>query len=278
MNQLNIDKKIIIIASRNVQKNFRLQLFDETKLEKINGLWSINSCAGNKLLKEVNPMNVKDISKDKIVSSINGLIRAKYIFLGYLEFSNLIENLSKIGNQDKSNKTLDEQIIKKTLNNYFNNRLIIIDEVHNIRTSDENQNKRVAQELFKLVGMVDSLRLLLLSATPMYNSYKEIIWLINLMNLNDRRSQIKVKDVFNSQGNFIEKDDREVGKELLERKATGYVSYVVGENPYSFPYKIWPLQFSPKNSLINKSGENILPNVKSLYWKFVLDGGAVDKE
>ena len=50
----------------------------------------------------------------------------------------------------------------------YNNRLIIIDEVHNIRISDENQDKRVAQELFKLVSMVNNLRLLLLSATPMY--------------------------------------------------------------------------------------------------------------
>ena len=33
----------------------------------------------------------------------------------------------------------------------FNNRLIIIDEVHNIRITDDNKEKRVAQELFKLV-------------------------------------------------------------------------------------------------------------------------------
>jgi len=71
----------------------------------------------------------------------------------------------------------------------FNNRLIIIDEVHNIRISDDKSDKRVANELFKLVKYVDNLRLLFLSATPMYNSYKEIIWLLNIMNLNDRRSQ-----------------------------------------------------------------------------------------
>ena len=70
------------------------------------------------------------------------------------------------------------------------------------------------------------------------------------MNLNDRRSQIKVKDVFDSQGNFLEKDGEEIGKDLLIRKATGYVSYIIGENPYSFPYKIWPMQFSPKNSFM----------------------------
>jgi len=47
-----------------------------------------------------------------------------------------------------------------------------------------------------LLNNVDNLRLLFLSATPMYNSYKEIIWLLNIMNLNDRRSQIELKRCF----------------------------------------------------------------------------------
>jgi hypothetical protein len=40
------------------------------------------------------------------------------------------------------------------------------------------------------------MRLLLLSATPMYNSYKEIIWLVKLMNINDKRASIDENDVF----------------------------------------------------------------------------------
>ena len=51
----------------------------------------------------------------------------------------------------------------------------------------------------KLVKHIDNLRLLLLSATPMYNSYKEIVWLLNLMNRNDHRSEIDVKDIFDKE-------------------------------------------------------------------------------
>ena len=64
--------------------------------------------------------------------------------------------------------------------------------MHNIRITDDNKKKRVAHELFKLVQNVDNLRLLFLSATPLYNTYKEIIWLINIMNLNDNRSIINI--------------------------------------------------------------------------------------
>ena len=245
--QLNLNQRIIIVASPNVQENFKLQLFDERKLELIDGIWNIKNCVGNKFIKEINPNSMMGLSKELVIKQIKNLINNYYLFLGYIEFSNFIAKKSEIQGETSSKK------ISQKLKKYFNNRLIIIDEVHNIRISDDNQNKRVAQELFKLVKQVDTLRLLLLSATPMYNSYKEIIWLINLMNLNDRRSQIKVKDVFDSNGNFVEVDGNEIGKDLLKRKATGYISYVMGENPYSFPYKIWPMQFSPENSIINKN-------------------------
>ena len=104
-----------------------------------------------------------------------------------------------------------------------------------------------------LVKNVDNLRLLFLSATPLYNNYKEIITLINIMNLNDKRSLITIKDVFDKNGNFLVNEEGEqIGKQLLERKALGYISFVRGDNPYTFPFKIWPDTFSPEYSLKDK--------------------------
>jgi hypothetical protein len=162
--------------------------------------------------------------------------------LGYIEFANYISKKSLVeGDMNERKRNI---LIKKKLNKNFNNRLIIIDEIHNIRMSDDNKDKRVANELQKLVDNVDYLRLLLLSGTPMYNSYKEIIWLINLMNKIDKRSTIEIRDVFNSDGSFKTDDNgKEIGRELLERKATGYISFVRGENPYTFPYRIYPGDF-----------------------------------
>ena len=59
------------------------------------------------------------------------------------------------------------------------------------------------------------MRLLLLSATPMYNNYKEIVWLINLMNMNDNRFTVETKDIFDKNGNFKIINGKEVGKELF---------------------------------------------------------------
>ena len=42
------------------------------------------------------------------------------------------------------------------------------------------------------------LKLLLLSATPMFDKAREIVWLLNLMNLNDNRFRIRESDIFDA--------------------------------------------------------------------------------
>ena len=70
------------------------------------------------------------------------------------------------------------------------------------------------------------------------------------MNKNDNRSIVKQSDVFNSDGSFkIDiQTGEEIGKKLLIQKATGYVSFVRGENPYTFPYRIFPALFDNTRS------------------------------
>lgn len=262
MKQIGITKRIIIVASENVQDNFKLQLFDERKLKLVDGLWNIRACTGNKLLKEINPMNMKGMTKDKVASQIKNLINTYYVFLGYVQFANYIIKTMNYNEEiekqkyDKKNRgektriqilkdvkiTLNPRIIKK-LRNEFNDRLIVIDEVHNIRKTDDNENKKVAINLELLVKSALNMRFLLLSATPMYNSYKEMIWILNLMNTNDRRGRIEVKDIFKKNGDF--KDN---GEDILTRKATGYISFVRGENPYTFPYRVYPNEFANEHT------------------------------
>ncbi len=247
LKQMNMNQRIIIVASPNVQDNFKLQLFDDRKLKLIDGLWNIRACTGNKFLKEINPMNMKGLTREKVIRRVRAIINASYMFLGYIEFANYIQKKSLV--ESDVGETKKRKMMKLRLQRHFENRLIVIDEIHNIRVSDENKNKRVASALQMLVDTVPYMRLLFLSATPMFNSYKEIIWLINIMNKNDRRATITLKDVFNSDGSFLlSKDGEEIGKELLERKATGYVSFVRGENPYTFPYRIWPSEFAPEHT------------------------------
>jgi hypothetical protein len=63
LKQMGITKRIIIVASPNVQDNFKLQLFDERKLKEVDGIWTMKGCLGNKLLKEINPTGMKGLKK-----------------------------------------------------------------------------------------------------------------------------------------------------------------------------------------------------------------------
>ena len=256
--EINSVQKILIVSSPNVQENFKKQIFNEASLieSKTNpGVYSLDTCIGNELLAEINPTK-RAIDKSTIINEANRIINKHYEFMGYTKLSYLIDN----------------QMKKNNIAQTFNGRLIIIDEVHNIRTNEDDEHKRIVKSLYNLVENTEHVRFLFLSATPMYNNYREILWLINLMNMNDNRPILKEKDVFDNEGNFvIDESGVEIGKINFIRKVTGYVSFVRGENPYSFPYRIYPNLFESKYSLLNMNypriqynGEPIMEPIKHL--------------
>ena len=142
------------------------------------GNWNLNTCIGNALLHEINPTNLRGLTKEKISSQIRSLINNYYVFMGDKgEFANYIKKVTFIP-EDAGLSEKDSNILRtKKIKSHFNNRLVIIDEIHNIRISDANKNKLTSILLNEIAKKSDNMRLLLLSATPLYNSYNEIIWL-----------------------------------------------------------------------------------------------------
>ena len=66
---------------------------------------------------------------------------------------------------------------------------------------------------------------------------------------------------------------KEIGKQRLQEASIGYVSFVKGENPYTFPYRVFPSMFSKEHALKRKmqtqasTGTGTMP-----YPKFTFDG------
>jgi len=169
LKKMGINKKIIIVASPNVQDNFKLQLFDERRLVDSS---TMNDVIGNKILKEVNPLN-SNLSREDLLKQVNKLINSYYSFFGYLQFANYINHFTHPND--------DKQTVKN-LQNEFNNSLIIIDEIQNMKNINESKQGKIASKTFqKLVKVVHNLRLLFLTATPMFNSCEEIIWILNMI-------------------------------------------------------------------------------------------------
>jgi hypothetical protein len=116
--------------------------------------------------------------------------------------------------------------------------MIIIDEAHSLKTTDEGlETKLISSALKHIVEVADNLILILLTATPMFDDYSEILYYFNLFLLNDRKIKtfMKTDDVFLENGDF---------KEGMEIKFRGwcqdYISYVRGDNPLTFPFRLPP--------------------------------------
>ena len=269
-------KKIIIIASPNVQDNFKTQLFDESKLKQVDGIWRIEGCLGNSLLEEINPSERNDMTREKIIENIKRIINKYYAFYGYTKFGNIVKDEIEYKRLYVTDDTIKNQYKIKKIKQIFEDRLIIIDEAHNIRDSDDNGNREVHNQLKDIAKYTNNLKLLLLSGTPMYNGCEEIVWIANLLNINDKRKgNLKVKDIFETNGDF-----KTNGKEMLTNRLRGYISYVKGENPYTFP-----LRLACKNEIpLDKPGiqmngitiadaeYNIVENMPIYYSKMNKDG------
>ena len=273
---MGLKKKIIIICSKQLQENFKNQIFNPDKLPEnpTNGYWNLKTCVGTKLLKEINPTNIRNLSREKVKKYIKKIINNAYNFYGYIEFKNRMYDIIFDGIKGgrkvleiDSQEVIDEKI-KYNIKKNFSNCTLVIDEIHNLRVENdrtkielkikykgddkeiqkqEKIDKESAEYIKKLVTYSSNLKLLLLSATPMFNKSKEIIWLLNILNLNDGRFPIEYKDVFNKNG-----DIHETGKELLLHKSRGYISFIRGNNPFTFPHKILPNLTKNDLSLFNK--------------------------
>lgn len=240
--------KIWIIASANVQDNFKLQLFDKDKLIQKNGLWTLDSCVGPNLLQELQNYDLQNMTKDMIAKRIQRNIDKHYRFLGYEKFANLIMKI--VSNIKVRDKTKYKRVLKEKLESAFSNCMLVIDEAHNVRVNDDDGKKKIAKSIRLLTSYVKKNKLLLLTGTPMYNNSKEIIFLLNILRDNDGLSAIKISEIFDKNGELLKNEEgEEIGKKQLTMKANGYVSFVRGENPYIFPFKIYPSDYKSASSI-----------------------------
>jgi hypothetical protein len=149
-------------------------------------------------------------------------------YRGAIEFANDVKRLEDEAGKDKG---LFEELIKES----YSDRVIIIDEAHNLRSNEED-NKQVPPRLIKVLRVAQNIRLIMLTATPMFDTAREIVFLMNLLLANDNRKEIREKDVFDAQDN-IKADG---GAKVLADVSRGYVSFQGIGKDGAFPKKLYP--------------------------------------
>ena len=210
------ESRIYIVGNDAVHENFQVQLFDESHLKLTNSGWVSTGC-GKSILRD---LNLEQVDKRVVLKRAKDLISTHYHFLGYEKLRNEIRAVAR---------SVPEQDVARHLHAAFHDSLFIVDEVHNfLRESTKD---------FIHLLEVTKVKLLFLSATPMYGDTTDIVDILNMFKINDKIPTIRVQDVFD------EEELKDGGVQLADH-VRGYVSFVKGDNPYSFPYRIYPKQFA----------------------------------
>ena len=224
-------KKIICLVSGNIQPGWKNTIYDHTKGD--------NQCTGDTYHDIIQNMSKKTYQRQTGVGNkVNKMIKQYYEFYGYREFSGKIDRMiqTRIGDRNLTPKEKKEKE-KEVIDEYFSNRLLIIDEVHNMRDDKdtEQHSKQTLVNIEKIIKYSKNMRLILLSATPLFNEPNEIRWMLNMLLKNDNRPPIKDSHLFDADYNLTDE-----GTQLLLEKSRGYISYVRGENPITFPIRVYP--------------------------------------
>lgn len=231
MKDMISDAKNKIYVLKNV--DFDQQLFELNKVKKGN---FTNQCTGFEYVDKLNSIDktiinncIKDNEEcDTLTSKAKKIINSYYTFDGMDTWA---RKTDLVINKKSKNKTPEQNLEYKIniIRRDFSDGVIIIDEAHHIN-SDNVDKRLVTRVLTDVLLYSKNCRLILLTATPMFDKPSNIISLINYLLINDKRTPLPYS-VFDKEGYKM----TQKGAKLLAEKSRGYISYLRGNNPFTFP-------------------------------------------
>lgn len=227
------NKRALILLPSKLKDNYINGLFDIRKLEDDN----MEQCLGNYYLHNI--VNRSKLENNEIKLKAKKMINQEYEILSFGEFNNLYKRIQK---NSRPNEYL------KNIREYFDDRVIIVDEIHNMRlTNEDTKGKEVTKTFLEMLEIINKNVLVLLSATPMFDNYNELNLILNALLLqNGDKKILKQEKIF---------EDGILNKEYekkLKKISSNFISYMRGENPFSFPIRLYPSINNDENILDKK--------------------------
>lgn len=160
------------------------------------------------------PENYDNLTKLEQTHRKKKMIKDYYTFNTFETFAKYIKN------------TRDSKI-----HNDYDNTIIIIDEVHNLRIQEKVSGLNLYEQFIRFLHVVEGCKILLLSGTPMKDNVKEIASVMNLILPYDNNQPALptgeefIKTYFNKEGNDLYKVKKSRSPEL-KQYMKGRVSYL----------------------------------------------------
>jgi hypothetical protein len=269
--------EVFLVAPPTIQQGFFRTIFDISKvvIGEGNEPNRASQCTGITYMKLTNTLYERDIKK--IEKAVNKAIRRRYKVFGYIAFANFIRD-SLSGVPPSATDELKTQLKKNYIRKKFSGKLLIVDEAHNLRDiveeddtatggkseeSDSAGGKILTPYLRDVLMYSEGMKFCMLTATPMYNTYKEIIFILNMLLMNDKQATITEADIFDKDGLITEN-----GTKILSYISQRYISFMRGENPISFPVRLFPENAPKLNSYPNSNPRGTsIPDIERSYYE-----------
>ena len=243
------DRQVLIFLPSSLEQNYRKELFDESKLNF--DMRTYEACSGSKYLDNIPSWHT--LSRKEIRRKVNKMINQEYGFFGYLKIVNLVKKYKKKAkNLFKEDHDARELYVFNHVREKFSNRVIIIDEIHNIRLSNDASMKAFPKVLKMILWCSENVRLVLLSATPMFDHPEELSWIMQFAYLADKSHKTFNTDIaFTEEGVLTD-----ASASRIKYFAKNYVSYMSGFDPNTFGLKYFVTSKTaydePKRDLLTK--------------------------
>jgi len=192
-----------------------------------------------KILEKVNTINSKEEIK-KINRRVTQRYKKKghYRVMGYEEFANRVIGRKDVDKKIGSYKKDDEgEFIRKISGlkiDNVDNCVLIVDEAHNILNNNDYR-----KAVYDIMKRSVNTPLILLTATPMYHTPTQIISFLELIRLPIHQEKLKINDIFKVYDDFNKEYELHPnGLDIIKQLSKGYISYLRGIDPTTFPNRI----------------------------------------
>jgi hypothetical protein len=261
------DRRVLVLVNPATRDNFYREIFDTDAFLAGRPV----RCAGAAYAERVRLLADGLRPGQSLHAEVAKLVSKKYRFAGYREFANMVDGLGAgpdgdarvqaafanyvvvvdeahrlgasyaFGAEDDdaegSDKASERASSSEKSDKASSDRSDKASEKDKDRARAGDDDGTVATPaLRRLLRCAGGVKLLLLTATPMFNSSRDVVDLLNLMLLNERRAPLDEAAVFDRRGVFRS----ERARVAFQAAAAGLVSYVRGVSPFSFPARFFP--------------------------------------
>jgi len=220
----NLGRKIVVLVkNKNLQRNFTNELVSQCTKNDYLSDKERDLYFGRTIASSSNrSLDIKN-QRRELVNQVHKTINKNYQFLTYGTFVNRVLGAKEFekdefGRNTNKVKRVDGKIQRKRIKNgivNLSNTVIIVDEAHNVTNND------IYIALKQVLSRSYNTRLILLSATPIYDNPKEIFELSNLINYNNDRLQLPIRnDLFKP----VDNTQLASGKVLVTKENSEYIN------------------------------------------------------